>query len=157
MNQLLMEKLPRQSSDRFVIFCDCLRKAGQAHLANLLEYGEEHPDGSSNNFVSQVVTSLQTSTPVSDADSRPIKEVHMGFHCLYFTVHVGFRSTYHDDSQSMQGYGSFARSLHQFSRKNKRQEVPICRGMVCFAQYLKTPYDRRGQEGPTTLLENLQV
>jgi hypothetical protein len=137
MNQLLMEKLPRQSSDRFVIFCDCLRKAGQAHLANLLEYGEEHPDGSSNNFVSQVVTSLQTSTPVSDADS--------------------FRSTYHDDSQSMQGYGSFARSLHQFSRKNKRQEVPICRGMVCFAQYLKTPYDRRGQEGPTTLLENLQV
>ena len=40
-DRLLLEKLPCQSSTRFGDFCNCLRKSGQEHLANILEHGEE--------------------------------------------------------------------------------------------------------------------
>jgi hypothetical protein len=45
---LLLDILPRQSTARFGVFCCCLRRSNQEHLANLLEYGGERlSDGTS--------------------------------------------------------------------------------------------------------------
>ena len=64
---LLVDRLPRQSSGRYSLFCECLRKSGQDHVADILEPRKQSDSWSNSSGVS-VYCSVYTFSLANNKD-----------------------------------------------------------------------------------------